>query len=41
MNSGIEKELPSQKIQKEYESNTSYILKIIRKENMINELIYL
>ena len=35
MNNGIEKELPSQKVQKEYESNPSYILERIRKENMI------
>ncbi len=37
MNNCIEKELPSEKIQKEYEANPSYILKKIRKENVIKE----
>ena len=37
MNNSIQKELPSQKIQKIYENNPSYILKKIRKENMIKE----
>ena len=37
MNKSIEKELPSERIQKEYEANPSKILTKIRKENIIKK----